>query len=237
MPAFTRHHLNLWFRWSLFVLGMAVFVTFYVGKALNSSRKGSWTVEEERHLKLTEQSSLDLQPEFTRSFSEPLKRMMPHRTDGLTQPLWPWVAAWMHDGAELPVFRKRTQLFQLGLTLGFLMVLGITCARNFTLPAALLIVLIAGWHGFLPTLSWFTGAALFHVFFLLTWVACLYALQRNSLWIYGLTGASLTSTSKDASVEFSWPGSSSVVVHLLRQSGGAEAEGRVRRVRVIAASV
>jgi hypothetical protein len=189
MPAFTRHHLNLWLRWSLFVLGMAVFVTFFVGKALNSPHKGGWTVEEERHLKLTEQSVVDLQPEFKRSFSEPMKRMMPHRTDGLTQPLWPWVAAWMHDGAELPVFRKRTQLFQLGLTLGFLIVLGITCARNFTLPAALLIVLIAGLHGFLPTLPWFTGATLFHVFFLLTWVACLYALQRNSLWIYGLTGA------------------------------------------------
>lgn len=188
MPAFTRHHLNLWLRWSLFVLGMAVFIIFFVDKALNSPQKNGWTVEEEHHLKLTEQSRVDLRPEFTKSFSEPMKRMMPHRTDGLTQPLWPWVAAWIPENAALPVFRKRTLGFQLGLTLSFLTILGITCARHFTLPAALLIVLIAGLHGFLPTLFQFTGATLFHVFFLLTWVTCLYALQRNSLLNYGLSG-------------------------------------------------
>ncbi len=188
MPALTRYHLNLWLRWSLFGIGMVFFTTFYVGKALHSLPEEGWTLEEERHLKLMEQSVVDLKPEFIRSFSEPMKRMMPHRTDGLTQPLWPWVAAWMHDSSELLTFLKRTQLFQLGLTLGFLILLGITCARNFTLPAAFLIVLVAGFHGFLPTLSWFTGASIFHVFFLLSWVACLYALQRNSLWVYGLSG-------------------------------------------------
>lgn len=189
MLAVTRHHLKLWLRWALFVLGMAVFVSLYVGKALNSPRQGALTMEEERHLKLTEQSVVDLKPKFTRSFSEPMKRMMPHRTDGITQPLWPWVAAWMHDGADFSALRKRAHLFQLGLTLGFLVLLGIASARNFTLPAALLIVLIAGLHGFLPSLSWFTGGTLFNLCFLLCWVACMYALQRNSLWVYGLSGA------------------------------------------------
>jgi hypothetical protein len=188
MPALTRHHLKLWLRWSLFGVGMVLFATLYVGKALHAPPKVDWTLEEKRHLKLTEQSIVDLQPEFTRSFSEPMKRMMPHRTDGLTQPLWPWVAAWMHDSADLTVFRKRTQFFQLGLTLAFLILLGITCARSFSLPAALVIVLIAGLHGFLPTLSWFTGTSLFQVFFLLSWVTCLHALERNSLWVYGLSG-------------------------------------------------
>jgi hypothetical protein len=188
MPAVNRHHLKLWLRWALFGLGMAVFMTFYVGKALHSPRQEAMTLEEERHLRLTEQSVVDSTPDFSHSFSEPMKRMMPHRTDGMTQPLWPWVAAWMYDGSNLTAFKQRAQLFQLGLTVSFLLFFGIACARNFTLPAALLIILIAGLHGFLPTLSWFTGACLFHVWFLLCWVACIYALQRNSLWVYGLSG-------------------------------------------------
>lgn len=172
-----------------FVLGGLLWVHVEtVFQSLPKLTEPALSALEKRHLRLTEQVVLDLKPEFTRSFSEPLKRMVPHRTDGIAQPLWPWVAAWMHDSADVPGSLRRAGVFRLGLVVGFLILLGITCVRSFTLPGALLVLLITGFHGFLPVVGFYTGATLFHLFFLLSWIACVYGLQRNSLWVYGLIG-------------------------------------------------
>ena len=78
-------------------------------RALNSASGKPLNALEERHLKLTEQTVLDMNPKFTQSFSEPLKRMAPHRTDGIAQPLWPWVAACMHETADVPGSLRRVE--------------------------------------------------------------------------------------------------------------------------------
>ncbi|MEQ1748998.1 MAG: hypothetical protein ABL974_06220 [Prosthecobacter sp.] len=192
MPSYPRHRLHLWLRWTTFALTLAgvLFLHFEIAqRALHSASKEPLSKLEERHLKLTEQTVIDLNPQFTQSISEPLKRMVPHRTDGMAQPLWPWVAAWMHTAADLPGSLHRAGVFRLGLVIGFLILLSVTCARSFTLPAALLVLMISGFHGFLPTLASYSGATLFHLFFLIGWIACVYGLQRNSLWVYGLIGA------------------------------------------------
>jgi lipid-A-disaccharide synthase-like uncharacterized protein len=56
------------------------------------------------------------------------------------------------------------------------------------LPATLLALLLAAFDGMIPQLAPFSGALLFGFFFLFTWMACLEALRRNSLWWYGLIG-------------------------------------------------
>ena len=143
---------------------------------------------EQRHLALTQATQQDFKPDFTHSVSEPLKKLVPHRTDGLAQPLWPWLAALRLDAQDLPGSLHDLAWFRVGLTLGCLILLGLVCARHFALPAALLVVALTAFHGWLGTVATFSGATLFHLFFLLTWLACLYALQRNSLWVYGLVG-------------------------------------------------
>jgi hypothetical protein len=141
------------------------------------------------HLNLTVQTMSDLKPDFTHSFSEPLERMIPHRTDGVVQPLWPWLAAWMSDPKDMKATLVGAGMFRLGLTLGFLLVFGLVMGRSFSLPAALWVVVMAALHGFLPVLPFFTGEAIFHICLLTLWLSCLYALQRNSLWVYVLIGA------------------------------------------------
>jgi MFS family permease len=143
-----------------------------------------------RHWQLMQDTKADLQLDFSKSVSEPLKRWLPHRTDGVVQPLWPWVAAWI-DGIKSPPaagIPGGVRWFQLGLTLAFLLTLGLVTARNFTLPATLLVMLLIGFGGFLPTVGVFTGDALFQILFLLTWITCIYGICRNSLWVYGLAG-------------------------------------------------
>ena len=180
-----------WLRWLLFALIMGGMVSAYVKLARQSIYEGTkipLTALEVRHLALTRETWKDLQLDFSESFSEPLKKLAPHRTDGLAQPLWPWVAAWMLHEDDLSASLQVTAWFRVGLTLSCILVLGMVCMRHFALPAALMSVTLVGFHGLLGTISVFTGATLFHLFFLLTWLACLYALQRNSLWVYGLVG-------------------------------------------------
>lgn len=191
MPFDSRSRFIPWIRWIVFgmILGGVLFLCVdHAWRPLMAVQAENLSLMEKRHLRLTEQTVGDLAPEFTQSFSEPLKRMVPHRTDGYVQPLWSWVAAWMHDGGDMAGSLRRAGIVRLGLVLGFLIVLGITCARNFTLPGALMVLLISGLHGFLPTVLSYSGASLFHLFLLLGWIACVYALQRNSLWVYGLVG-------------------------------------------------
>ena len=90
MPADLRSRLHHWLRWAVFAFVLSGLLWVHVETVLRSLPKlaePALSTLEKRHLRLTEQVVLDLKPEFTRSFSEPLKRMVPHRTDGIAQPL------------------------------------------------------------------------------------------------------------------------------------------------------
>lgn len=196
MPALFSSRLRHWLHLVITALGLAGVLWLVLTRALPdvNTAPEKLTKLESAHLKLTAQTQLDLNPDFSRSISEPLKRMMPHRTDGLAQPLWPWVASWMHDPQDVAATLKDTGIFRIGLALGFLLMLGLICARSFALPAALWVLLMAALHGFLPVLPHFTGETLHHMGLLVLWLACVYALQRNSLWVYGLIGVSAALT-------------------------------------------
>ena len=155
--------------------------------------------DQKNNLKLALQTRADLRPDFTTGFSDPLKNMLPRRTDGVVNPLWPWVAAWFADPDHNPsgpaevtpqdrALFQRGRWFNVGLTLGFLIVTGLALTRAFSLPALLTTVLLIGLGGLLPRAAWFQPEPLYFVFFTLTWIACLFALLRNTLWTYALIG-------------------------------------------------
>ncbi|MES2596997.1 MAG: hypothetical protein V4662_16755 [Verrucomicrobiota bacterium] len=193
MPSVRPSTPLLWLRWAACFIGLGAIlwsVMTDVMPRIENPDPMKLTMVEDAHLELTGQVYMDLQPDFSHSFSEPLNRMIPHRTDGLVQPLWPWVAAWMHDPLNVGATLRGTGMFRLGVTLGFLAVLGFIAARSFSMPAALWVVLMAAFHGFVPVLPFFTGEVLFHIALLAFWLGCLYSLQRNSLWVYGIIGIS-----------------------------------------------
>ncbi|MGV3659406.1 MAG: hypothetical protein ACO1TE_04455 [Prosthecobacter sp.] len=148
------------------------------------------------HLEMAGLARNDLKLDFSRGVSEPLNNWLPHTTDGLVRPLWPWLAAWLMDDTEgnvgragwSPRFATRVHLAKLSATLAVLVLLGLACARAFSVPAALLTVLLIGFGVFLPSGRFFLPDLLFSVLFLLTWVGCIAALKRNSLWLYGAIG-------------------------------------------------
>lgn len=196
MPNFLSPRLRHYLRLAVVVAGIVGLLWLVLTQGFQGMNAipEKLTAVELANLKLTQQTQIDLQPNFKHSISEPLKRMMPHRTDGLVQPLWPWLASWMHDPQDVAATLKGTGVFRIGLVLGFLLMLGLICARSFALPAALWLLLLAGLHGFIPVLPHFTGETLHPMGLLVMWLACIYALQRNSLWVYGLIGISAALT-------------------------------------------
>ncbi|WP_397385320.1 hypothetical protein [Prosthecobacter sp.] len=153
---------------------------------------------ERMYLNAAIETRKDLTPDFSKSVSQPLNDWLPHRTDGVVRPIWPWLAAW-NVGAEQPLSSGplsnedqrvlgSSKCWLMGLSLGFLMMLGLAAARAFSVPAALLTILTIGFGVLLPSTAEFSPDVLFQLLFLLTWVCCVAALKRNSLWLYGLIG-------------------------------------------------
>lgn len=202
------HYSRWWFRvgkWLVFAVVMGAFVAAYlhIGGLLisqtNITDKDILGADQKHNLKTALLTREDLKLDFSKGVSEPIKNWFPHRTDGVIQPLWPWIAAWLADTdhqisgpnevtAQDRVLFNRGRWFHVGLTLGFLLLLGLACARAFSLPAALNVVVLTGFGALLPRSVYFQPEPVYFIFFLLTWVCCIFALNRNSLWIYGLTG-------------------------------------------------
>lgn len=191
MPPLPLPSKALWLRRAVFAFFMAAMAWAYIQLAeepVATAARAELKPLEVRHLELTRATQQDFKPDFTHSFSEPLKKLFPHRTDGLVQPLWPWVAAFRLDDSDIGGSLRDLAWFRIGLSLAALLFLGLVCARRFALPGALLVVAATGFHGLLGTVAVYSGATFFHLAFLLTWLACIYALQRNSLWVYGVVG-------------------------------------------------
>lgn len=155
------------------------------------------------NMRLATEARSDLHPDFRNGFVTPLTNIYPHRTDGVVNPLWPWVAAWFTDAGHViddadiarpgitdqtRALFNRGQWFHIFMTLFFLVMLGIGACRIFSLPAACNLVLLGGLGALLPRAAYFQPEPLYYVLFFLTWVACVLALKRNSLFIYGVTG-------------------------------------------------
>ena len=197
------------FRWLSFGLLLILFVcTYYtIGKELlrqtNQTRELRAGSDQLHNMRLATQTRPDLNPNFNHSFLEPLKNWFPHRTDGVINPLWPWMTAWMVEpGHKISEEEVRDKIFteeteklyergrnaQLYMTLGFLLMLGIGAARLFSLAAACNLLLLGAFGVFLPRAAFFQPEPVYYMFFFLTWVACVSALNHNSLWIYAFIG-------------------------------------------------
>ncbi|MCB1226984.1 MAG: hypothetical protein KDK99_14300 [Verrucomicrobiales bacterium] len=192
-------------RWMVLLAGLALYAGVHLWLAgllrtqTNVTDARVLGGDQKHNIKLALQTRPDLWPDFTQGVSEPLKRWLPHRTDGVVNPLWPWVAAWLADpdqtisgddevtAADRALFEKGRS-FNIGLTLGFLLITGLACARVFSVPASLLVVFLGGLGALLPRAVYFQPEPLYYVFFTLTWIACIFGLLGNSLWVYSLIG-------------------------------------------------
>lgn len=121
------------------------------------------------------------------SVTAALWRSFPHYTDGVVNPLWPWVAS-RFATEDHQIFFERGKWFNLTLTAVFLVLLGLVAARAFSIPSAIALLLATGFGALLPRAPYFQPEPLYYLLFFLAWVCALSLLRRNSLWMYGMLG-------------------------------------------------
>ena len=121
------------------------------------------------------------------SVTAALWRSFPHYTDGVVNPLWPWVAS-RFATEDHEAFFLRGKEFNLVLSAVFLVALGLITARAFSIPSAISILLASGFAAMLPRATYFQPETLYYLFFFLAWVCAMSLMRRNSLWMYGVLG-------------------------------------------------
>lgn len=129
---------------------------------------------------------------------ENVTRWLPHRTDGVVAPLWPWVAARLttpgHQYRETEVSDADRALFvrgkwlNTGIVLAFLWALGFVMARSFRPPAVVAVLLLGGLGALIPRAVYFQPEPLYFILFFLTWICAIKLLHRNDLWLHALLG-------------------------------------------------
>lgn len=122
--------------------------------------------------------------------TEVLWKYLPHYTDGVTGPLWPWTAGKFGAESREALF-LRGKWFHVIFSGAFCCVLSLCASRTFTLAATLNLLGLAGFGVFLKRSVYFEPELLYYVFFFLSWVCSILVLRKNSIWIYALLGVLL----------------------------------------------
>ncbi len=135
--------------------------------------------------KAIERAEQPIQP--GESITTAIWRAFPHYTDGIVNPLWPWVAAKFADPDHDRFFEKG-KWFNVIMTCAFLVVFGIIAARAFSFLSAAVIMLLGGLGAMLPRAVYFQPEPLYFILFLLSWICALSLLRKNNVWLYGLLG-------------------------------------------------
>jgi hypothetical protein len=125
-------------------------------------------------------------------------RWWPHDTDGIVNPLWPWVASRLaeegHPYDELEAGDADRRLFEkgkwfnVGLVLVAAGVLGVVLARKFRPAAAVAVLLLGVFGALLPRAVYFQPEPLYYVFLFLAWLCALRLLLGNPVGLHALFG-------------------------------------------------
>lgn len=123
--------------------------------------------------------------------TENFNRWLPHDSDGVIEPLWPWMMASLLAGDEASYEQTgigregaRRQLWTGAVLIGLL---GLGAARSVSPPLALALMLGAA-VVLLPLSVYFLPGMLYAVLIFLCWACAWELLRRNSVWMHGIFG-------------------------------------------------
>src|SRR5688572_10484450 len=86
------------FRWLSFILLLGLFVLAYVkmgGLLISQTNHTTEQIlggDQKHNLRMALETREDQRPDFSKGFTKAFTDFFPHRTDGVVNPLWPWVA-------------------------------------------------------------------------------------------------------------------------------------------------
>ncbi|MFV1994053.1 MAG: hypothetical protein ACC661_01355 [Verrucomicrobiales bacterium] len=119
--------------------------------------------------------------------TEALWSYFPHYTDGVVNPLWPWIAS-RFANEDHEVFFVRGKWFNVIASAVFCLLLGLWAACRFSALATMNLVLLAGFGALLKRSVFFQPEPVYYMFFFLAWAGCLLVMRKNSVWVYAAVG-------------------------------------------------
>ncbi len=120
--------------------------------------------------------------DFTRAF--------PRYTDGIVDPLFPWLMrGWA--GAPPDVVFEAGKWLNFLLAGGLLAAFAVVAARAFSFSGAAAVILMGGFGIILERSGYFSSDALYFLLVVLTWLCALSLIRQNLLWLYGVFGVLL----------------------------------------------
>ena len=139
-----------------------------------------------------------LQRDPALSLTESFSRWVPHDTDGIVNPLWPWLASRLASPTqpyhELEVSPEDRALFtkgkwlNTGIVLAVMWLLGFQMARRFRPAAAITVMLLGTFGALLPRAVYFQPEPLYFVLLFLSWICAIRLLLSNSVALHALFG-------------------------------------------------
>jgi hypothetical protein len=128
--------------------------------------------------------------EMRHSFTAKFTRLLPQYTDGVVDPLFPWLLQGFAEESPDELFQSGKWM-NLILSGGLLIILGIAAARSFSFLGAAAMILLGGFGVVLERSTFFSSDALYCLLMVLTWLSALSLIRQNSLWLYGVFGVLL----------------------------------------------
>lgn len=191
-------------HWTLVIAGLALAGWLYVwlaGVLVATTNQNPLAQDQKNNMRLALEARRTLEFDLGDGLGPAMHRWLPHLTDGVVAPLWPWVAARVarddhridqatfaeHTPADLALF-ERGKWLNVWITGVFLAGLALWVARRWTVLGTLNVVGLAMLGALLPRAVTFQPEPLYFIFFFLSWVMGLALCSRNPLGWYALFG-------------------------------------------------
>jgi len=180
-----------WIQWTAFLAVLVLFtgIYFFLGtRLIFQSNQNPGLHGQQKFLDAVYSADAMENLESGPAIASPsLTRSLPHHTDGVVDPLWPWLLKPYNDEDPQILFLsgKQLNLIVSGVTL---ILIGLAAGRAFSFTAGIAITLVAGICNLLERSSYFLPDVVGSVLMLLTWVCALSLMRRNVLWVYGILG-------------------------------------------------
>ena len=125
-----------------------------------------------------------------KSISSAFTRAFPQYTDGIVDPLFPWL---MQGASSEPpdVVFERGKWMNFIVSGSLLILFGLAAAKAFSFSGAAAIMLMGGFGIILERSAYFSPDALYYLLLVLTWLCALSLIRQNLLWLYGVFGVLL----------------------------------------------
>lgn len=175
---------------ALFLIVFTGVYFFFATQLINQTNHNRQRSDQQNNIEHTRVAISHMRPDISDGFGTGIWRWFPHYTDGVVNPLWPWLSARFQDNkpnSDQDIF-VRGKWINVTMTAAFCVLCGLIAARHFSLLASMNLVLVIGFGALLPQAVFYQPEPMYFILFCLSWLMCLRIFHRNTVWCYGLLG-------------------------------------------------